>query len=385
MAASSLAAEPEWRLLLAACTPERGRANAQIESLLRLPLRWDRIFELAENHGVQPLLHQSLGLFRNSLARQSFDILAEKQRTNLHKAMMLSRELILILDALTASGIEVMPYKGLALAESVYGDIALRQTGDIDLLIRAKDVARAREALHTVNYSPHLRLSAEEEQAYLQSGYEYCFDAPAGHNLLELQWALQPSFYAVDFSMEELFHRAVSVSVAGRLTKTPSFEDLFIILSLHAAKHAWGKLIWICDLARIIKREGLDWARIGSRARRLRIRRILALNLLLANEVLGLSIPAAAEEYVLEGKERPLADVIKHLLYSGVPMDVESLAYFRLMVKLRESALDRARFIRRLILTPGPGEWASIRLPKVLFPLYRMVRVSRLATRLARS
>jgi hypothetical protein len=117
----------------------------------------------------------------------------------------------------------------------------------------------------------------------------------------------------------------------------------------------------------------------------LRIRRILALNLLLANEILGVSIASAAEEYILEGKKESLSEMIRDHIFSGVPMDVESPAYFRLMVKLRESALDRARFIGRLILTPGPGEWASIRLPKVLFPFYRMVRVSRLATRLARS
>ena len=384
MVSTSLAVEAEWRLLLAACTPERSTANAEIESLLPLPLRWDRVFELAENHGVQPLLHQSLEDFRGSLTPQTVEILAAKQRTNLHKAMMLSRELIRILDTLTANDIEAMPYKGLALADSIYGDIALRQTGDIDLLVRAQDVARACEALHTLNYTPHLRLSAKEEKFYLRSGYEYSFDAPAGRNLLELQWALQPRFYAVDYPMEELFHRAVPVSVAGRVTKTLSFEHLFIVLALHAAKHAWGKLIWICDLARIMKMEGLKWAQIGSLAQRFRIRRILTLNLLLANEILGVSIPSAAEESVLEDRKEPLVEVIKDLIYSGVAMDVESVAYFRLMVNLRESGLDRARFIGRLIFTPGPGEWSSIRLPKILFPLYRVVRFSRLATRWAR-
>ena len=34
------------------------------------------------------------------------------------------------------------------------------------------------------------------------------------------------------------------------------------------------------------------------------------------------------------------------------------------------------------IFTPGPGEWAAVRLPRPLFPLYRLVRLSRLAARL---
>ena len=374
--------EPEWRLLLAACRPDCSNVTEEIGSLLQLPLRWNWLFELAENHGVLPLLHQALTHYRDSLAPEDLATLASKHRTNLHKAMMLSRELIRILDTLAESGIEVMPYKGLALAESLYGDIALRQTGDIDLLIRATDVSRACDVLRTLQYAPHLELPKKQERAYLGSGYEYMFDAPAGRNLLELQWAVQPRFYAVDLSAEELFQRAVPVSVAGRTMKTPSFEDLFIVLSLHAAKHVWAKLIWICDLARIMAMKTLDWAQIEYRARDFRIRRILALNLRLANRLLGVSIPSAAQQ-MLEGRTEDL-EKLEGFVSGGVPFDVESLAYFRLMLRLRENAIDRARFVGRLLLTPGPGEWASVALPDFLFPVYRLVRLSRLAARLAR-
>jgi hypothetical protein len=42
------------------------------------------------------------------------------------------------------------------------------------------------------------------------------------------------------------------------------------------------------------------------------------------------------------------------------------------------------RFLTRLTFTPGPGEWEAIRLPKALLPLYRVVRLVRLASRFAR-
>jgi hypothetical protein len=63
--------------------------------------------------------------------------------------------------------------------------------------------------------------------------------------------------------------------------------------------------------------------------------------------------------------------------------DVESVAYFRLIGKLRERWRDRARFSARLLLTPGPGEWAAVRLPQPLFPLYRLVRLARVASKIA--
>jgi hypothetical protein len=54
------------------------------------------------------------------------------------------------------------------------------------------------------------------------------------------------------------------------------------------------------------------------------------------------------------------------------------------MLRLRENPSQRIRFLSRLAFTPGPGEWAAIRLPPSLFPLYRLVRFYRIAARLAR-
>jgi len=80
-----------------------------------------------------------------------------------------------------------------------------------------------------------------------------------------------------------------------------------------------------------------------------------------------------------------LADEIQTHLMSDAVYNVESLAYFRLMMRLRERPADRRRFLQRLVFTPGPGEWQAVRLPAPMFPLYRLVRLSRLAARLLRT
>jgi hypothetical protein len=68
----------------------------------------------------------------------------------------------------------------------------------------------------------------------------------------------------------------------------------------------------------------------------------------------------------------------------GAEYEVESISYFRLMLRLRERWRDRLRFLWRLASTPGPGEWSAVRLPDRLFPLYWLVRVFRLAARVLR-
>jgi hypothetical protein len=201
-----------------------------------------------------------------------------------------------------------------------------------------------------------------------------------------VQWALQPRFYAVDFDMEALFRRATVVTVAGRSMKTPSPEDLLLILSLHATKHVWGRLIWLCDIARLLNSPALNWDRIRATAKSLGIVRILQVTLLLTTRMLGTAIPsAAAKTLPTDPFATALADEIAPQIGSGALQDAESLSYFRLMLRLRERGADRIRFLQRLAFTPGPGEWRAIRLPAPLFPLYRLVRLWRLSARLART
>lgn len=374
----------EWLLLLAACScaPSHEKLNCTHD---QQPIDWHELFALAERHGVLPLLYEALRGAENRVPADALHALSLSYQTNLHKTMLLSRELIRIVDCLTTLGIPVMPYKGLALAEMVYGDIAARQAGDLDLLIRADDLQRSQNVMAELGYTSHASFSDDEQKEYVKSGYEFSFDGAAGPNLVELQWAFQPRFYAVDFDMNDTFDRALTVTVAGRPMKTPSPADLLLTLSVHAAKHLWERLIWICDIARLMQLPNLDWSGIGLQSRDLGISRILWMTMRLAERFFGVCVPPAALASV-PGDDRALAitDAIEQHIQSGTKFDTESLAYFRWMLRLRERPQDRWRFLTRLALTPGPSEWNAIRLRRPSSPLYRLVRVSRLAARFVR-
>lgn len=376
--------ETEWSLLRAACAegPPTQKV-AHIRELLGFQVRWDSLLSLAEHHGVQPLLARCLMSFEDEVPPQALITLKHRYQANLHKALLLSGEFVRVADSLSQAGIDFIPYKGLALAETVYGDIALRQAGDIDLLIHATDLKRVQEAMGKIGYVPHVTFSEDEEAAYIKSGYECAFEGAAGRNLLEVQWKIEPHFYAVDVDLEELFCRAQTVRVMGWDTKSLSPEDLFVVLGLHAAKHVWGRLIWLCDLERVSRRP-LNWKRIAEHAQRLGVVRIIHVTLLLAEKLLGSPYPAlAAENLPADSAAETLAEEIETYISNDKTYDVESFAYFRLMLRLRERRVDRIRSVSRFVFTPGPSEWAVMRLPKLLFPLYRVVRITRLAGRIA--
>lgn len=377
---------PEWKLLLAASSADAdGGKSDHLRTLLNASIEWNSVLRLADQHGTSSLLYQNLAPLVDLIPSAVLTSLRQSYEKNIHKSLFLARELICVLDCLDGLGIEAIPYKGVVMSEVHYGDMALRRSGDMDLFVRKRDIGRIKNAVRELGYVPRVHIPEDAEQAYIESGYECTFDSAAGKNLLELQWALQPRFYAVDFDMEEMFERAVAVAVAGRHMKTPSAEDLVLILSMHAAKHVWGRLIWLCDIAQIVKRENVDWDWIQSQARELGIQRILHITLLLAKSLLGSVIPGAIESVVLSDEAAQIfAEQIALSVAAGVVYEEEKISYFRLMMRLRERCIDRLRFLSRLMFTPGPGEWEAVRLPKLLFPFYRLVRLGRLASRLSR-
>jgi hypothetical protein len=386
--ASGAAASVEWKLLLAASAGDVGERDLVCAAVLEAELRkspdWEEVIRLADHHGTASLLYQNLGLLGDGVPSAVRESLRHRYEKNVHKTLFLARELMRILDCLNTQGIEAIPYKGITLSEVYYGDMALRQAGDIDLFIRREDVTRSKSAVRGLGYTPRITIPDEAEEDYIDAGYEWTFDSPAGNSLLELQWALEPRFYAVDFDLNGLFGRAANTTVAGRTVKTLSSEDLLLVLAVHAAKHVWGRLIWLCDIASIVKRGNLNWDWVQEQAREAGIERILHITLLLARQLLRSEIPGAIEGAILKDRTVPAyADEVAMNMARGILYDVEKVSYFRLMMQLRERRADRMRFLTRLTLTPGPGEWEVVRLPKILFPLYRVVRLARLAARFA--
>lgn len=339
---------------------------------------------LAQHHGLVPLVYRRLSTAMGATQSAGLVALRQQDKLNAHRTLWLTVELLNIHKHLAARGLEVLPYKGPVLAESLYGNVALRQFSDLDLLVRARDLPAIRSALFELGYKPGLQLTHAAERAYLKSGYEYTFDGAQGRNLVEIKWQILPRFYSIGFEVDNFFERAVGIDVAGHKLRTLCDQDLMLVLCVHAAKHGWVQLSWLCDIAQLARSQALDWKALRAQAERLGIARIVAVSFLLSHKLLATAQPAQfdlLDDPATEG----LAERILDQIVGDAEFDPESVGYFRLMMDLRERRRDRASFAWRLLATPSAGEWSAIRLPGPLFPLYRAVRMFRLAGRMASS
>lgn len=367
---------PELQRLLSIC----GGVQQPNELKALAPEDWARLLQLADAHGVIPLLRAraaNVGIPTGALQE-----ISSLDAANSRKSLRLTRELLRILDHFGEKEISVLPYKGPALSQLLFADVAMRQAGDLDLLVLPSDVGRAVAALQELGYKPHLTLAPAQHGAYLKSGYEYVFDSGSGQNVVELKWAILPRFYAVDFDVTALFGRAGSLMIGGAKTRVLCPEDYLLVLCVHAAKHLWAKLCWLSDIHQLLKTARINWVWVQQEAQRLGMQRILRLNLLLIQELLDSTMLEGVSDFFERDSstEELLPKVLPLVLHAGGG-DAESFAYFRTISSLRERKVDRTRFWWRLAATPGLNEWAAMDLPQSLSSLYRGVRVYRLGRR----
>ena len=351
-------------------------------------LDWPALFQLAEHHGVLPLVAYNLLHHLPDVPEDISQSLRSAYEANSQRSLWFAGELARLLEHFTKREIRTIPFKGSVLAQSAYGDLGLRSFFDLDFLISPAQFEQAKQALAEIGYHPAQAISAAVERLYLQTGYERSFDGAGGKNLIELQWSLLPYFYAIDsrasgFRIENLFDRASRVRLGEAEVPCLSPEDSLIALCLHAAKHLWTRLIWVADIAQTLSLPQLDFSAIASRAQSLGIMRILGVSCRLAEKLLGAALPGTANDLPVHDAEvLKIAEEREARLAGSATYDFDSAGYFLQLWKLRERQRDRCRYLWRLAWTPGPGEIAAVKLPEALFPLYRVVRLGRLLRKL---
>ena len=126
---------PEHELLL--CVARRSIDEAliaRLRALAQSEVDWDYLITLAFDQGLLPLLGTHVSAHCQDLVPSNvLDRLKSELFSNRQSNIYLLRELLRLLKLFTTEGIGVLSFKGPILAQTVYGDVGLRQAGDIDL------------------------------------------------------------------------------------------------------------------------------------------------------------------------------------------------------------------------------------------------------------
>lgn len=377
---------PEDQLLLALARLDLEAGDrASALALLGTELDWNYFLQLAAHHGLAPLLYRHLAaLAPGTVPKAAFATLWARHEATDRRNRARAAELVRLLRLLDSHGIAAIPYKGPTLALAAYGDVALREFGDLDILLRPRDVLRAKALLQSLGYTPQYSLSADLEAALVRSRRLYelpLLDAARGL-IIELQWRTDPDFAVVDLDDDRWWEVLQTTILDGEEVRALATRELLLVLCLHGTKHFWGSLGWLVDVAELVRRDPrIEWEWIVSTARRLGCERRLALGLNLASELLRMPLPPETRAIAHDPVVREIAAEISSRAFRADPAPPGVARAFRLNLRLTETTRGRLRYALGALLLPGLGEWTRWTLPRPLFFLYFPLRFARLAAK----
>jgi hypothetical protein len=355
-------------------------ARRELDAPLRLQphhlLDWDYLFATAQAHGLLPLLHKHVSgtdVPAHFLSRLKRESIANSQ-TVLH---LIGKQLR-VYKLFKEHGIPVAIFKGPLLAQMAYGEISLRQAGDIDLLIDRQHFDHARTLLESLGYQMHPNLTPAQLASHLNSHCELQFMRDDWFTVVDLHWDLAPRSFVFKVEAEEVLSRLQTVCVSGTPVETFSDEDLVLYQAMHGAKHLWRRLEWISALAESLRAmQAIDWNTLLDRAASARATRVLALGLRLVQQFSDVNVPVLTA-LDSDGAMQRMAARIRHRLFTthGPADSTETNLYnLRVMDRKRDALISALR----AIFVPTLPDWQALALPARWYPLYYAFRPLRLS------
>src|SRR4051812_10793425 len=379
---SAAEGRPELALLLGCARPELSpRQAAQVRALAEGTVDWPRVIEAAGWHGLQPLLYRHLADYcPEAVPAARLTELRDCYQANRGRALLLTGELAALLTLFQEQGVLAIPFKGPVLAVALYGDVGLREFGDLDLFVRRRDVPLVGALLEARGYEQLFRLASRQEAASLRSHRgQHSFVHPRTGVVVDLHWELTLAFLGAGLDADGAWERRGTVAVAGRPLPTLCPEDLLLILCVHGAKHCWERLEMVCAVAALVTcHEDLGWGRVLAEASRLGETRMVFVGLLLAHELLAAPLPAGVLARArADGGATAVARDVAASLRRGVRPARGRLSEVVLHLRTIESRRARLGYAFRLAV-PTVEDWALLPLPRGLGFLYYPLRLIRL-------
>jgi hypothetical protein len=154
---------------------------------------------------------------------------------------------------------------------------ALREFGDLDLLVHERDRDRAWQLLLDLGYhSPYRNHTLEQR-------YHVVFKHLQTGEMVELHWRIAGPQFGPYFRGDFLWAGASERPYrAGQTVWQPTLEANLLYLAIHAYKHDWERLQWLIDIPELLASPELDWDVLDRLARAQGAHRLLRATLQLS-------------------------------------------------------------------------------------------------------
>ncbi|MFA5383166.1 MAG: nucleotidyltransferase family protein [Eubacteriales bacterium] len=288
---------PELQLMLASANSDMNRTKY----LLQQSINWNKFLYLADYHRVYTFVYKTFSrLDKELVPKHILDALRQTCQDNTLSALRITSEMVRIRMLFEDHNIRAVVLKGVPLSWYLYGDIAFRPSGDIDMLVTPDEFEQSTAILENEGYCKFSEydkhnLLPRQLQIYLKH-HEHSSHLKYLNSekrvLLEIHWKLSKCGNILPFPLEGNVKKIV---VAGNLLPVLTDEEWLLYLVLHGAGHKWHRLNWLVDIKMFIQQKNIDWLSLDCLAKEFGVQSFLRQALILVNQVFGIVIPSGIE------------------------------------------------------------------------------------------
>ncbi|WP_456277316.1 nucleotidyltransferase domain-containing protein [Bacillus sp. AK128] len=336
---------------------------------------WNQFIDLAFHHRIYSYIYPKLKAV-NWIPQQVLKALSSQYKRNILSMLQLCGEMDVVNNSFIKNDIPLLFLKGPVLADSLYGDISLRTSCDIDALIPINQLDKAEAILLEFGYV---------KDDYIETvlgdwkwrHHHITFFHPLKRIKLELHWRLSPG---PDFEpkFKDLWNRRRESSL--RTSSTINFlgkEDLFMFLITHGTRHGWSRLRWLLDIKKLVEL-GLNEGKLKPLLKKYQSKQLTGQALILVSELLETVIPHKLLSLISQKKSRLNAQQTIFYLERQVnlhsePLEKEVSDYHKNYL-LSIKTIKQKLLFNLSCLHPYPTDLKTLPLPKTFHFLYFPLR-----------
>ncbi|MGO4543325.1 nucleotidyltransferase family protein [Paenibacillus sp. 2TAB23] len=366
----------ELRLMLSILSMDnKAEITFDLQELLR-HADWDRFIELARHHRVFPSLNHKLQKLKaNGIPVFVSQLFQRDYYRNTLQMLTLSGEMEQLAKLFSDNGIRSLFLKGPVIAADLYGDVSLRTSCDLDLLVPIVDLERTENLLLSCGYvKDDYILTVLNDWKWRH--HHTSFMHPDKKIKVEVHWRLNPA-PAKEPKFEDLWERRRQSSLISRPIYYLGREDLFMFLVSHGARHGWSRLRWLLDIKQLLEQK-VDWPKLIHLLRKHQFSHIGGQALLLLARLFAVPLreemkPLLSDRRAEWSAEDAMFYVHRMVNLHSPPLPEEVDRYHRKylfgLLTVRQKMMFLASF-----LYPYPEDAKTLPLPKALHFLYFPLR-----------
>lgn len=349
--------------------------NTSEEIIPLKELDWNYFLEVVKHHRVCPLIYIRLKDKSDAVPPHVIEALFQEYKKNIFKMLQLTGEMETLDKVFNENNIETLFLKGPPVAYDLFGDISLRMSKDLDILVKEEELEKTENILFSLGYEKEEISTVLNEIKWRRHHIVYYH--PKKKIQVEIHWRLHPpSIKRIRF--EELWSRKREKQITNYPISFMGKEDLPLFLISHGARHGWFRLRWLKDIDQMIRKKDINYVHFKKLAVKHQQKDLAGQAFQLANlffqtpvheEIQGIVNTKRANR--LAEKALPFIKEMVQLHVQSKPKNLEK-SYKNYLFSIK----TKRKKCRFLIMSfyPNSLDERTFRLPKSLYFLYFLLR-----------